>query len=461
MKFRDDLEDVSRFESLMDEMTLFSSRGIRPGLRRITGMLRALGEPQKKFCSIQVLGTNGKGSSAATIEAILLAGGMKTALYTSPHLISLQERLRIDGRYLSVHKWRLAWERVRNAVISDAELDADRPSFFENLTALCILLIKDAAVDMAVMEAGMGGRYDATTVCDTIAAVINPIGMDHTQYLGSTLEVIAREKFAAVKNGEHAFYAGDNEFLAPIFIEECASAGAIPHLLDRMARPKDVVCTLDRTSFSYEGCAGSAGAVEIPGLETLLLGKHQAFNAVRVITVLLSLKDKLPVMSFIEADVIRKGLERTDWPGRMELFHRDGAPSVILDGAHNEHAARALISSISSLEKPGEKGARIKIGAVVLAMMGDKDIAKILGVIKDLECPVYCTEAQVERSAAARDLSEFASGIGMKVGGCFSEPSEALEAASAAVAPHEFVLCCGSLFLVGNIRRLLKYNEKR
>jgi dihydrofolate synthase/folylpolyglutamate synthase len=462
MKFRNDLEDVEQFESLMDDISLFSSRGIRPGLRRITGLLRALGEPQKKFCSIQVLGTNGKGSVAATIEAILLAGGMKTALYTSPHLISLQERLRVNGRYLPAGEWRSSWERVRNAVAGDAELDADRPSFFENLTALCILLIKDASVDMAVMEAGMGGRYDATSVCGAMAAVINPIGMDHTRYLGSTLEAVAREKFAAVKNGKHAFYAGDDESLAPIFTEECASAGAIPHLLDSMARPKDIACTLDRTVFSYESCSGTEDAVEIPRLETPLLGKHQAFNAVRAIAVLLSLKDKLPAMSFIEAGVIRKGLERTDWPGRLELFRREGAPSVILDGAHNEHAARTLISSISSLEKPREKGVKIKIGAVVLAVMADKDILQILRAIRDLECPVYCAEIPSEqRSAAAGSLSELAGGIGMKVGGCFSEPSEALEAASEAVAPHELVLCCGSLFLVGNLRRLLRYKGKR
>jgi dihydrofolate synthase/folylpolyglutamate synthase len=308
--------------------------------------------------------------------------------------------------------------------------------------------MKDAEVDMAVMEAGMGGRFDATSVCDARAAVINPIGMDHTQYLGSTPEAIAREKFAAVHSGEYAFYAGDDESLIPAFIEECKAAGAIPHLLDGMARPKDVTCTLDRTVFSYETCEGSADAAEINGLETPLLGKHQAFNATRAITVLLSLKDKLPGMYFIGPDVIRRGLKRTDWPGRLELFRREGAPSVILDGAHNEHAANALVSSISALGKTG---------AVVLAMMADKDIPRILSVFKALECPVYCTELPMERSETARNLSEIALGVGMKVGGYFPEPSEALEAASEAAVPPELVLCCGSLFLVGNLRRKLKY----
>jgi dihydrofolate synthase/folylpolyglutamate synthase len=283
--------------------------------------------------------------------------------------------------------------------------------------------------------------------------------MDHTQYLGPTLEAIAREKFAAVKRGEYAFYAGDDESLIPVFMEECASAGAIPHLLDCMARPEDVICTLGRTVFSYEPREGFTGAMKMDRLATPLLGKHQAFNACRAVTVLLSLRDKLPAMSFIDAGVIRKGLERVDWPGRLELFRGEGEPPVILDGAHNEHAARALISSISSLEEPSEKGAKIKIGAVVLAMMADKDIPRILGALESLECPVYCTELPVERSEPAASLSELAGGIGMKVGGCFSEPSEALEAASGAVAPHEIVLCCGSLFLVGNLRRALRYKE--
>jgi dihydrofolate synthase/folylpolyglutamate synthase len=381
---------------------------------------------------------------------------MKTALYTSPHLISLQERLRIGGRYLSVGDWRSSWERVRNAVTGDAELDSDRPSFFEHITAICVLSMRDAAVDIAVMEAGMGGRYDATSVCDASAAVINPIGMDHTQYLGTTLEAIAREKFAAVRNGGYAFYAGDDESLVPLFIEECRASGAAAYLLDDMARPKDVVCTLDGAVFTYEPREGFAGAAEIPLLETPLLGKHQAFNAARAITVLLSLKDKLPGMSFIGADVIRRGLKRTDWPGRLELFRREGAPSVILDGAHNEHAARALISSIFSLKKSSEKGDKIKIGAVVLAMMADKDIPRVLRVIKDIECPVYCTEIPMERSAAAMDLRGMAIEAGMKTGGYFHDPSEALEAASKAVAPNEFVLCCGSLFLVGNLKRTLE-----
>jgi dihydrofolate synthase/folylpolyglutamate synthase len=447
MKFCGDLEDIDRFESLSEEMSRFSSRGIRPGLRRITGLLRALGEPQKTFRSVQVLGTNGKGSVAATMEAILLAGGMKTALYTSPHLISLQERLRIGGRYLSLNDWRSSWERVRNAVTGNSELDSDRPSFFENLTAMCVLLIKDAGVDIAVMEAGMGGRYDATSVCDAAAAVINPIGMDHTQYLGPTLEAIAREKFAAVKSGRYAFYAGDDESLAPIFIEECERCGATPRLLDAMALPKDVTCTPDGTVFSYRPRFGSGIEMEINGLETPLLGEHQALNAARAITVLLSLKDKLPGMSSVGEDVIRRGVKRTDWPGRMELFRREDAPSVMLDGAHNEHAARTLVSSVTQLAK---------IGAVVLAMMSDKDIPNILRTIRDLGCPAYCTQIPMERSASARCLSEIAAEIGMKVGGCFTEPSDALKAASENVAPTEIVLCCGSLFLVGNLRNALK-----
>ena len=353
MKLTDNLEDFDGFESLLNDITRFSSLGIRPGLRRISRLLSLLGRPQDRIRAIQVLGTNGKGSTAATMEALLRAG-LKTALYTSTHLISLQERLRIDGRYAPVENWRAAWLKITETVAEDAELSSDRPSFFEHFTALCFLLMEAANVDVAILEAGMGGRYDATSVCDTAAVMINPIGMDHMQYLGNTIEEIAGEKFAAARKGVPVFYAGDDEHLSSIFVEHCEEIGASPHLLDRMAHPEDIKCGLGGTRFSYAAENGGIGNVrDIMELETPLLGPHQAHNAARAITVLLSLKDQFADFSFLTPDSIRKSLARTDWPGRMELFRADCGPPVMLDGAHNEHAMRALVSSISSMTESG------------------------------------------------------------------------------------------------------------
>jgi len=455
MTLQTDLGDFHEFGSLQEEIIDFSSRGIRPGLRRISRLLSLLGNPQLKTPAIQILGTNGKGSSAATMEAIL-RGGLRTALYTSPHLISLQERLRMDGRYFPIDVWRSAWGRIMDAVTGDTGLSADKPSFFEHFTALCMLMTHEAEADITILEAGMGGRYDATSVCEPMAVMINPIGMDHMQYLGSTLEEIAGEKFAAVKAGADAFYAGDDATLTPLFSRRCERTGAIPFLLDDMARPVDIKCTLDRTNFSYSAAAEIGGVREINGLATPLLGLHQASNVTRVITVLLSLREKFDMFSFISPDTIQKTLMRTDWPGRLEIFRTAEGPRVILDGAHNEHAMKMLTASLNSITD-GE--GKIEIASIVLAVMSDKDIPSLLGALSALKRPVYCAGLPMERAARAEELAGMCDEIGMDVAGFFSDPSEALKAAVGQAERHELVLCCGSLYLVGYIRRMLKYNQ--
>ncbi|MDR1965119.1 MAG: bifunctional folylpolyglutamate synthase/dihydrofolate synthase [Synergistaceae bacterium] len=459
MRFLDGLDNFGEFEMLTGEMTGFSSAGIRPGQERISRLLALLGNPHEDIRSIQVLGTNGKGSTSAALEAIFLAGGMKAALYTSPHLVSLQERLRIGGRHLSAGDWRAAWERVRGAVLRDRGLGSDRPSFFEHFTAVCLVMMKEAAVDIAVIEAGMGGRYDATTACRSGAALINPIGMDHMQYLGPTLEAIAMEKFAAVRNGADAFYAGDDESLIPLFLGACETAGAVPHILDSIARPSDIECTLEGTVFSYEadgGEIGETGRYGIKRLFTPLIGAHQAYNAARAVTALLVLKNKLPCLSFINPETIRRGLAGIDWPGRMEAVIRHGRPIVILDGAHNEHAMRALVSSLSCLSAAS---GQIAVGAVVFAAMRDKGISEMLGALEKLKAPMYCAELPMDRSASASDIAGMAARSQIAVKGVYPDPWEALEEASLDVGHSGAVLCCGSLFLVGHLRRILKYGR--
>ena len=452
MTLQTDLRDFDDFESLQDEIIGFSSLGIRPGLRRISRLLSLLGDPQNQIPAIQILGTNGKGSTAAAIEAMLKTG-LRTSLYTSPHLVSMQERLRVDGQYMPVDTWRSSWRIIMEAVIGDAELNADKPSFFEHFTALCMFMTHEAEAEIAILEAGMGGRCDATSTCVPMAAMINPIGMDHMQYLGSTIEEIAREKFAAIKAGADAFYAGDDPALESLFLEHCSRAGARPHILDNIARPVDIRCTLDKTGFSYEAAREIGGVNKIEGLETPLPGPHQACNATRAITVLLSLKEKHDMFSFISPDSIRESLKRTDWPGRFEVFRTTGGPAVILDGAHNEHAMRTLVSAVNSMTDRGEK---IKVAAAVLAIMSDKDIPPMLDALGALKCPVYCAELPMERAMRADELAGMCNAAGIEVAGYFIDPSEALKAAENKAKQGEFILCCGSLFLVGYVRRMVK-----
>ncbi|MDR1916314.1 MAG: bifunctional folylpolyglutamate synthase/dihydrofolate synthase [Synergistaceae bacterium] len=448
MRLSRDLENFSEFEQLTDDIIAFSSLGIRPGLRRVSRLLEALGSPEKGLRAIHVLGTNGKGSTAAGMESILRASGMRTALYTSPHLVSLQERLRIDGSYLPIDIWRDAWRRLIDAVDCDIELRSDRPSFFENFTAVCMLMMSECDVDVAVIEAGMGGRYDATSVCCPSATLINPIGMDHMAYLGSTLEAIAAEKFAAVKSGVDAFYAADDESLIPLFVRTCEERNAPFHLLDAMAAPVDARVEFDGTFFSYRA-HGEEEAV-INDLHTPLIGVHQAQNAARVITTLLALREKNSSFSGICPESIRAGLAATDWPGRMEIVQRGEAPVLILDGAHNEHGVRALIASLAKLCDSGRK---IEVGGIVFAVMRDKDVAPILRRLETLDCPIYCTQLPMERTLPAYELARLVKFANIPVGGVFPDPSDAIAFASETVESSKVLVCCGSLFLVGHLRK--------
>jgi dihydrofolate synthase/folylpolyglutamate synthase len=199
------------------------------------------------------------------------------------------------------------------------------------------------------------------------------------------------------------------------------------------------------------------GSDGIPNLKIPLLGCHQAFNASRAITVLAYLKRHASLFPDLNEEIIRRGLARTDWPGRMEIIRGANGKMMMLDGAHNEHGARALVSSLENLERDGEKA---KVGAVVFAVMNDKDFVPILNVLKELDCPMFCTQLPLERSLPASDLSRHAKASGLAVAGVFEDPADALNSALDATMEGELTLCCGSLFLVGHLRKELKYNQE-
>ncbi|GHV54690.1 bifunctional folylpolyglutamate synthase/dihydrofolate synthase [Synergistales bacterium] len=435
---------MNDFDKLSDDIEKFSGRGIRLGLARISRLLSRIGSPEKNLRVIHVLGTNGKGSTAASMESICLAAGMRTALYTSPHLVSLQERLRISGSYLPAAAWRGAWERAAGAVMEDEELNASRPTFFESLTALCFLMMQEAEVDIAVVEAGLGGRYDATSACRPAAVVVTPIGMDHMEYLGNTLESIAAEKFAAIRRGVPAFYAANGGAPAELFKRACSEAGSPRFELSRIAEPRNIVCSLGGTSFDYMDLR----------VFTPLAGIHQAYNAANAVSVLRTLREISGGFERIDDFAIKNGLANVNWPGRMEARNIDGRV-VILDGAHNAHGFRALESSLRLMMR---EGVIKKIGAFVFAVMKDKDITEIIPRIISFGVPVYCTEAaRTERAASCYELADKINGEAAaqmpRRAFPYENAARALNAAVEASGEGEVVVCCGSLYLVGNLKR--------
>ncbi len=437
------LDEIEQFSALTDEMMAFSSLGIRPGLGRLSRLLSCLGTPQRAFRAIHVLGTNGKGSTVATMNAICLRAGLKTATYTSPHLVSLQERVSVNGKPLPIAVWQNAVEQVRRTVEDDAVLSGQRPTFFENLTAMAFLMIRDAGVDVAVMEAGMGGRYDASMLCDALATVVTPIGMDHMEYLGDTLSAIAAEKFAAARPGVPTFYAADDAALREQFLETCGSNGAVPYCLSELTTPKGIRLSLKGTTFSY--VEKTKAPVE---LYTPLIGLHQAHNAANVVAAFKILCEKYELLKCIGDDEIKSGLAATHWPGRVEVLPNREGRIVILDGAHNEHGLRALTETLAALV---ECGAMDQVKAVVFAVMRDKELSPLLDLLHSLRCPVYCTQAPMKRALSTEELEAGILSHGIRSGGTYEDPLMALGAAEANAVGS--VVCCGSLFLVGSIKR--------
>jgi dihydrofolate synthase/folylpolyglutamate synthase len=215
---------------------------------------------------------------------------------------------------------------------------------------------------------------------------------------------------------------------------------------------------VEGTFFSYRVSDPEAlGTSDIPDLKIPLPGRHQAFNAARAITVLMFLKRHASLFPALNEDAVRHGLARTNWPGRMEIIRSPDGQMIMLDGAHNEHGARALVSSLENLEKDGKK---VKTGALVFAVMNDKDFVPILNILKELDCPMFCTRLPMERSLEVSELSRYAKASGLDVAGVFENPPEALESALAATPAGELTVCCGSLFLVGHLRKELKYGRK-
>ena len=385
-----------------------------------------------------MLGTNGKGSTSATLESIWMTAGQRVALYTSPHLQSLGERLRVNGEPLDLETWLEAQDRLERAIREDTVLRDDPPTYFENLTALAFLLIERSSVDVAIMEAGMGGRCDATNlVRRVLCTLITPIGLDHQEFLGDTLSAIASEKFAAVRPHSPAVYAGGECVLEKQFLTACAAHGAEGFLLPQLVTVSHVHCTLKGTTMDLHLNNGWV----LEEAMTPLIGPHQAMNAALACSAALCLHSSFPITE----ETLRRGLERTQWAGRFEYIA--GPPAVILDGAHNAHGMKGLVATVQAL------GEELSPGGIVYATMGDKDYRESLALLKELDVPLYCTEIPgMPRSANAEKLAEEARRIGLSVSGSFAHPTEAFQAAAQAGKP---VLCCGSLFLVGFLREVL------
>lgn len=423
----------------LEYLYALQSSGIKPGLERISALLGALGNPQDKTPSIHIAGTNGKGSTAAMIEAALIEAGYRTGLYTSPHLIKFNERIRINGRPVSDSVVVRSAQTVRAALasLSGKEL---KPSFFEFTTAMAFACFEEKKVDIAILETGMGGRWDATNTVVPMVSIITNIGKEHTQYLGTTLGEIASEKAGIIKPGVPVLTAEDKPSALKVIREAARNANSPLFALDR-----DFSLGVEASgALRYTGIKKNVGSIKLA-----LTGAFQRKNGALAMAALELIGDKGFVVGALAA---RAGLKKTNWPGRVETLSK--RPLVVLDSAHNPAGAAILKEALLSFS--------FKKLIIVAGCMSDKDIRGILSPLAPLASSVILTRPKTDRAAPMPLLRAALKGFTGPVSEI--EPvGRACAAALREAGPEDAVCVFGSIFTVGEARQYLirKLNEPR
>ncbi|MEZ4598458.1 MAG: folylpolyglutamate synthase/dihydrofolate synthase family protein [Syntrophotaleaceae bacterium] len=404
--------------------------GIKLGLDNIRGLLDTLAHPENQYPIVHVGGSNGKGSVSATLARILREAGLRTGLYTSPHLHSFTERIQVDGRPIDENEVGRLTEFIRRHC---REIPA---TFFEFTTAMALLYFQQQAVDVAVIEVGMGGRLDATNAVHPRVTVITPVCLDHVEHLGADLAAIAGEKAGIIKQQVPLVLGAQDPEALSVLQEQAKVRGAPVFLFDR-----DFSVSESPKGFSYKGLDLALEELE-PGLP----GRHQWQN----MSLSLAAAELLQRQGMVlPAEALRRGVAGVSWPGRLEWWR--GGDRMLLDGAHNEGGARVLADYLRSLPVGGIRW--------VVGIKAKKDVHSIFASLLPLVNGVYAAPAPVDRPVAAEELRALAAEAGVAAKS-FESTGEALQAALAEQRPGEIILVAGSLFLVAAARDFLLSQEE-
>ena len=413
--------------------------GIRPGLESIRRVLAAMGNPEKSFLVVHVAGTNGKGSTCAMIESVLRAHGLRTGLYTSPHLIHFHERIQVAGKPVTDAELERLLALADAADVRGAKESGDREcTFFELATAMAFQHFADAGVQVAVVEVGMGGRWDATNTIQPVVTVITPVALDHMEYLGTDFAAIVGEKAGILKAGARAVCSAQDPEARMIIEEQARRLAVNVRWADAHVRVSGRKVTTGGQTFDLETDTAQYGRVTLP-----LSGPHQIGNAATAV---------LAIEAFFEAlgreadpDILKKGLAATRWPGRCQMVEDD--PPVIVDGAHNPAGATVLAAALAEMF-PGRKG------AFVISALADKDFPGILTALRGRIGAAWAVMLAGERARSAADLKSTLASAGIRAE--VLPLAEAIAAArKQARAEGSFVCVTGSLFLIGDALALL------
>ena len=410
-------------------------------LENIRALAAALGHPERKYRSVHIAGTNGKGSTAAFTESILRTAGFRTGLYTSPHLEKINERIRVNGEEISDDEFAESFTKIQALVeilLAKGKLRA-HPTFFEVVTALAFEHFAKARVEIAIIEVGLGGRLDATNVLTPEVSVITPVDFDHENFLGHSLAEIAGEKAGIIKTGVPLVLAEQRTEAREVIVKRAHELGAPVHKTEEEFHTENI---------GFEDECARAEAVEVKSgarfrIAPRLRGRFQLKNALNAIGVAQILRERGTNISTAE---VGEGIANTVWPGRIEKLQSE--PDVYLDGAHNPSAAQELANFLN------ENFAERKI-VLLFAAMRDKAVDEIAGILFPRASEVIFTQPRISRAISALQLAEMAGeyAVHFRV---IPNAEAALEEALIHSGPRDAIFVTGSLYLVGELRQYWK-----
>jgi dihydrofolate synthase/folylpolyglutamate synthase len=406
--------------------------GIKLGLETIRALLARVGDPHRGYPVVHIGGTNGKGSTAAMTASMLQAAGHRVGLYTSPHLVDFRERIRVDGVMIPEARVSALVEVLREAAAPDLA-----PTFFEFTTALACRYFAECRVDVAVLEVGLGGRFDATNVVTPLASAITSIGLDHEAYLGSTIEAIAFEKAGIVKPGAPVVLGRMDAPARQVIEERASHEGAPLYSLDREFR-----CDGDSTAdCGYTGLKRAYQHLHCP-----LQGRFQLDNLACALALIELAHDGGLV---VPETAVRTGLQQVAWEGRMEVLGQ--GPMIVVDGAHNPAAARVLADALADWRRAHPTGHV----TLIVGMMRDKHPKEFLAPLLPLADTLILTQADLPRASTGAELRALLAEIAPSAL-VAPTPADAMALAKRSAAPSDLICVTGSLMLVGEIKALFR-----
>ena len=442
---------ITRANQLWEELqTRWPENLIEPSLARMNAVSHLMGDPQLTFPVIQVAGTNGKSSTARMIESLLRSFGLRTGLYTSPHLVDPTERICLDGAPISPEAAVATWNDIEpfiSMVDHNSVTDGGpKLSYFEAMTALAYSVFADSPVDVAIIEVGLGGTWDATSVCRPQVAVITPVDLDHQEYLGETIREIAGEKAGILANADAAVLGPQSPEAALILIGACEDADLQPTRFGVEYGVNSQALAVGGQLLSLHGLRGDYSEIFLP-----LFGEHQGNNAAVALAACETFLGSA-LLAPLDEDLVREGFATVISPGRLEILRT--SPTIMVDAAHNPHSAKSLATALET--------SFTFVGVIaVVGMLHSKDAVGFLEALSPVVSQVVITEPISPRALPAVELARLASevlgGERVTIGGDLASALE--EAIGLADSSGEYggvgVIVTGSVVLVGDTIRLL------